>query len=656
MPGNNKLPTADRPNLADRGGVDPALTKGDKTAKAKSGPVMLAVAASKRPHNRATRSCEETQDRLNAAKPRPQAHFHKTLNHDADGNVQAPVWSQFIEALKTLDQTGNAAPLADVVTGPRKWVNPLAGFAVDTELSDPCAHTIPAPPALDSAEAAAEIVELYWMALLRDVPFDQWPIHPDVQAAINELKNLPLYINRAGNVNAAPTGTNGYVAKPTLDPQSLFRGGELHKGEDDREHHGPFVSQFLLRDISYGSLFISQRQKQAIEGVDYITDPDEWLAVQNGQPRDATANLRGRDNPDLRRHFISMRDLTTYVHFDQLHEAYFNAALILLGEGYPLNVGNPYGRYCDLYGVGTASTAMSTMTTDHERLGRNQDGFGTFGGPHILSLVPEVATRALKAVWRQKWTHLRLRPEAYAGLLHHGGVAVSPGTFGTAGEPILTSSINGGAIRRVSKRFTPTLQPQGGGEATHDYLLPMAFPEGSPTHPAYGAGHACVAGACVTILKAFFDTRALMHNPVVPTADGKALMPYTGDDAGLLTVGRELDKLASNIAVARNMAGVHWRSDYTQSLLLGQRVAVDVLYRQSRDYAEEYCFHFPTFGGGTVDVDAQGVKYTDPDGAESMALESADDEPARPVNDHGLADRILRDQDADIAALLLKVI
>ncbi len=33
--------------------------------------------------------------------------------------------------------------------------------------------------------------------------------------------------------------------------------------------------------------------------------------------------------------------------------------------------------------------------------------------------------------------------------------------------------------------------------------LPMAFQEGSPMHPSYGAGHATVAGACVTILKAY---------------------------------------------------------------------------------------------------------------------------------------------------------
>jgi hypothetical protein len=37
------------------------------------------------------------------------------------------------------------------------------------------------------------------------------------------------------------------------------------------------------------------------------------------------------------------------------------------------------------------------------------------------------------------------------------------------------------------------------------YLLPLAFPEGSPMHSSYGSGHATKAGACVTMLKAIFD-------------------------------------------------------------------------------------------------------------------------------------------------------
>ena len=56
---------------------------------------------------------------------------------------------------------------------------------------------------------------------------------------------------------------------------------------------------------------------------------------------------------------------------------------------------------------------------------------------------------------------------------------------------------------------------------TANKLLPMAFPEGSPTHPAYGAGHATVAGACTTILKAWFDESFVIPNPVVTDATGR---------------------------------------------------------------------------------------------------------------------------------------
>lgn len=103
--------------------------------------------------------------------------------------------------------------------------------------------------------------------------------------------------------------------------------------------------------------------------------------------------------------------------------------------------------------------------------------------------------------------------------------------------------------------------------------MPLAFPDGYPQHPSYGAGHATVAGACATILKAFFDETFVIPDPVAPTDDGLAVMPYTGADAGQMTVGGELNKVAANIAIGRNIAGVHWRSDYTQSVLLGEAAA-----------------------------------------------------------------------------------
>jgi len=128
----------------------------------------------------------------------------------------------------------------------------------------------------------------------------------------------------------------------------------------------------------------------------------------------------------------------------------------------------------------------------------------------------------------------------------------------------------------------------------------MAFPEGSPMHTAYGAGHATVAGACVTILKAWFDESAIISNPVVPSSDGTTLEPYVGPP---LTVGGELNKLASNISQGRNIAGVHWRTDATESNLLGEEVAISILSDQRATYNEPFNgFTFTKFDGTKITV------------------------------------------------------
>jgi hypothetical protein len=135
------------------------------------------------------------------------------------------------------------------------------------------------------------------------------------------------------------------------------------------------------------------------------------------------------------------------------------------------------------------------------------------------------------------------------------------------------------------------------------WLLPTAFPEGCPQHPSYGAGHATVAGACVTVLKAFFDEAFVLPDPVLPSDDGLALIPYAGADAGQITVGGELDKIAANIAVGRNIAGVHWRSDYTQSVLLGEALAISILQDQKVTYNEDFQgFTFTKFDGTKITV------------------------------------------------------
>lgn len=210
-----------------------------------------------------------------------------------------------------------------------------------------------------------------------------------------------------------------------------------------------------------------------------------------------------------------------------------------------------------------------------------QGGFITFGVAHLLDLVARVANTALMAAWCHKWlVHRQLRPEEFAGRVHQHVAKV-------AEYPIHTEILNSAALSAVAR-------------ATGSHLLPMAYPEGCPTHPAYPAGHAAIAGACTTVLKAFFKESAILPDPMIIGPDGYSLLPYKGPD---LSVGGELNKLASNIALGRNAAGVHWRSDSAAGLQLGEAVAIGILTDVRTTYHEEFSgFSLTRFDGKAVTI------------------------------------------------------
>ncbi|HEY1187416.1 MAG TPA: vanadium-dependent haloperoxidase, partial [Gemmata sp.] len=218
----------------------------------------------------------------------------------------------------------------------------------------------------------------------------------------------------------------------------------------------------------------------------------------------------------------------------------------------------------------------------------------------------EVATHALKVVWNQKWqVHLRLRPEAYGGLVHVQTLGALKGGKRPYGLPNWVARTE--AAKWVKDR-------------TGGLLLPMAFTPGSPTHPAYGAGHATVAGVCVTVLKAYFQTlEADGKTPVklntltereAPYGSGTTFQAYvTGvnkagegvrtplskAESDKLTIEGELNKLAMNVAMGRSMGGVHWRTDNTRSLMLGEALAARVLADITTDANEKPYFVFRSF-------------------------------------------------------------
>ena len=95
-----------------------------------------------------------------------------------------------------------------------------------------------------------------------------------------------------------------------------------------------------------------------------------------------------------------------------------------------------------------------------------------------------------------------------------------------------------------------------------------------------------------------FNESFVIPNPVVPDASGTSLVPYSGP---ALTVGNELNKLAANVGIGRNLAGVHWRSDSSEGLRLGEAVAVGILTDLRSTYREDFSgFSLTRFDGTTI--------------------------------------------------------
>ena len=94
-----------------------------------------------------------------------------------------------------------------------------------------------------------------------------------------------------------------------------------------------------------------------------------------------------------------------------------------------------------------------------------------------------------------------------------------------------------------------------------------------------------------------------MTDIVQASGDGLSLVPYTGSDKNQMTIGGEMNKIAANVAIGRNHAAVHWRSDYTNSVLLGEAVAIGILRDQRGTYNESFPgFTFTKFDGTRITV------------------------------------------------------
>jgi hypothetical protein len=458
--------------------------------------------------------------------------YSKGLKQTSVGLVDLAAYRSLKKAL----DSGKPADFNNIITGGGKGQNgPQGALAFALDCLDSSQFASPAAPALASEEYAAELVELYWASLLRDVPFTDYGANAIANEAASELSTMPTY--------AGPK-VGGAVTTDVL-----FRGG--FPGETD----GPYVSQFVLQDTNMGALKIVQQYITNMAGTDFMKDKPSFFAAQNGNP---TGSL----TPGAAVYLHDGRSFAAYTHADVLYQAYFIAYLVLSsvnGANPPLNPGNPY--------IGATT----------------QNGFGTFGGPDFASTLAAIAGEAIKAVWYQKWlVHLRHRPESGGGLVYLSN---------TPAEPQAQGKLNAKVLNSKAVQMSKSLN--------NSFFLSQAFPEGSPFHPAYPTGHGTVAGACITVLKFFFDGSFVFPKPVVPASNGASTNPYVG----ALTVNGELNKLAHNISFGHGiLAGIHWRSDTDASIKLGEQVALSFLQDRAKTYNEKFRVKLQKVDGSTAEI------------------------------------------------------
>lgn len=468
------------------------------------------------------------------------ASFSKTLPSNQYGEVEPSAFRRLRRAMRTGRQSHfDAIPLDPTAT--LRLADPQGAFRFEISGLDSHATRIAPSHQFRSAELAAEQGEVYWQALTRDVPFIDYNNDSIVSAAVSDLN--------AFSATPGPVNSSG-----NLTSETVFR------GETPGDLVGPYISQFLLRPFNWGPVPVTQRYAKPVAGSDFMVDVPNWLNVQRG----AVAETVGATET---KYIYNNRALAEAVHNDALYQYYLHAALIILG-GVPgtdangaskFDLGNPYFN-------GSID---------------NQGAFTSLGGPNIIDLVSKAGNTALSGAWFQKWrVHRFLRPEALGGRIHFHKT-------GQRNYELHSDILDSDAIQRTFA-------------ANGNYLLPMAFVEGSPTHPSYVAGHATVAGACVTVLKAFFNEDYVLSDNKQADATGDNLVAYGSD----LTIGGELNKLANNVSIGRDAAGVHYRQDGIQGLVAGEQQGIALLAETTKTYNEANFagFTLTKFDGTTVTI------------------------------------------------------
>lgn len=528
-------------------------------------------------------TCEENGDEKKVH--HYAAKYSKGLQHGDNGILTKDGQKSYKKMVHAINngcqETYNSFNLAE--NSVRKLVSPQGSATFGFMGADSSMTKMPKFPKLSSKKAAAQLLEVYLLAIARDVKFEEYGTG---QGTDKDYDGLSITGKAAAVLNDFGKCYQGPVTQQGVIPEVLFRGNNAGATV------GPYISQFLylpmaipvggfpaavgVKNLPLEEVFYQTQQMPIPGPKNFGITQSDFVAIQNGQ---VPVPYAYNDYDDSNKRYLSTgRDLAGLVHFDYPYQAYYNALRVLAAHSFPFAPNSPYQN--------------GSM--------KNEEEFVNCGPIDVFGLLGTAVQEAIKAAWAHKWRGNRvLRPEAFAGLTDQ---TKETGNNKYCLNKQIFTDHEGINVLDWVKRIN---EEQGAST----YLLPLVYPEGSPQHPSYPAGHATVAGACITIIKAIFDDQApiLGHaDPVQPDpSDPSKLAPYIGNDIIMMTVGSELDKLAANISIGRNFGGVHYRADGDYGMALGEQVAIKIL----QDHA--CCLTEQTFNGFELTkIDGTRIRIT----------------------------------------------
>ena len=257
---------------------------GSKRARAAKEMRQLAAEVSRLHPQALTRSNGEEQDHG----PQYPANFTKGLRHDECGVLEdGAAYHCFVEAINAPDPTlfEKHVPTADDVDFHcpvkitcmgemdvkwRGWESPRAGHVYELQGPDFGAVGMAPAPRIGSSELAAEMAEVYALAILRDVRFTdickgggdrlcagEPKVDPAILTAkeiVDQLNSMPFFSGKdvcsSTPHHTDEAGLNRFERNRrfarTLSPNGKLTPMNVFRGSTKGAQVGPYISQFML--------------------------------------------------------------------------------------------------------------------------------------------------------------------------------------------------------------------------------------------------------------------------------------------------------------------------------------------------------------------------------------------------------------------------